>query len=492
MAKKSIAALSVVTPLNARPDPPDYLPDEQKAIWRAVVATKPADWFTQDVQPLLMQYCRHSARAAQLARMVENAESADLRALIAEGAERDDDPRAVFEMWGAAVAKVMGLMAAEKQQSAILKVLATAMRITPQARYTPQAAGTAADKTKPGAKPWEFGNDSGPRNIAWIESVCRVPEGKFVGKPVVLRPWQKKIIRGIYDTPTRRAIISFGRKNGKTALAAFLLLLHLCGPEARPNSQLNSAAQSKEQAAVLFKLAAKIVRLSPELQASSSSATPSRNCSARSSGRCTARSRRTRARRTGCRQCSLCMTSSGRSRVRDRNSMTRSRPLPGRTMIRSRSSFRRRRRPMRTCCRCSSTTPRAGAIRRSSCSCTRLTRYWTRFRTGDQAGEPGVWRLPQRSRDAGHGGVARRMPSQESSFRNLVLNQRVSQTSPFIPQRVWEACCGRCGRDVFLPLAGLSRPRPVGSERPDRPGDGGEGRRRRGTARSSSSRRRPG
>lgn len=48
-------------------------------------------------------------------------------------------------------------------------------------------------------------------------------------------------------------------------MAAFLLLLHTCGPEARANSQLNSAAQSKDQAAILFKLAAKIVRLSPTL-----------------------------------------------------------------------------------------------------------------------------------------------------------------------------------------------------------------------------------
>jgi phage terminase large subunit-like protein len=41
--------------------------------------------------------------------------------------------------------------------------------------------------------------------------------------------------------------------------------LHLCGPEAIPNTQLPSTAQSKEQAAVLFSLAAKIVRMSPAL-----------------------------------------------------------------------------------------------------------------------------------------------------------------------------------------------------------------------------------
>jgi phage terminase large subunit-like protein len=100
-----------------------------------------------------------------------------------------------------------------------------------------------------------------------VESYLRIPEGKFVGKPVKLCGFQKEVIRGIYDTPTRRAIISFGRKNAKTTLSAFLLLLHLCGPEARPNSQLYSAAQSRDQAAILYALAAKMVRMSPDLMA---------------------------------------------------------------------------------------------------------------------------------------------------------------------------------------------------------------------------------
>jgi phage terminase large subunit-like protein len=109
----------------------------------------------------------------------------------------------------------------------------------------------------------------GTDNIRWIEERCRVPEGKFVGQKVKLQKFQREIIKQIYDNPhgTRRAIISFGRKNAKTTLSAFLLLLHLVGPEGskRPNSQLYSAAQSREQAAILFSLAAKIVRMSPEL-----------------------------------------------------------------------------------------------------------------------------------------------------------------------------------------------------------------------------------
>lgn len=109
----------------------------------------------------------------------------------------------------------------------------------------------------------------GDKAIAWIEKHLRIPEGRFVGQPVKLRPWQKAFIRQVYDAKprTRRAILSMGRKNAKTALAAMLLLLHLCGTRAQPNSQLYSAAQSREQAAILFNLAAKMVRMAPTLAA---------------------------------------------------------------------------------------------------------------------------------------------------------------------------------------------------------------------------------
>ena len=105
--------------------------------------------------------------------------------------------------------------------------------------------------------------------IAFIQQVCLVPEGKLVGQPLVLQRWQKDFIRLIYDNPhgTRRAILSVGRKNSKTTLSACLLLAHLCGPPAqnKPNSQLFSAAQSRDQAAIIFNLAAKMVRLNPAL-----------------------------------------------------------------------------------------------------------------------------------------------------------------------------------------------------------------------------------
>src|SRR3954467_7708238 len=57
----------------------------------------------------------------------------------------------------------------------------------------------------------------GDKCIGWINRYLRVPEGKDIGQPVKLRPWQMAAVRQIYDNPTgtRRAILSFGRKNGK-------------------------------------------------------------------------------------------------------------------------------------------------------------------------------------------------------------------------------------------------------------------------------------
>jgi phage terminase large subunit-like protein len=105
------------------------------------------------------------------------------------------------------------------------------------------------------------------RNIGWIETHLCIPEGRLVGQPVRLTDEQKNWIRLIYDSATSLFILTLPRKNGKTAFLAMLLLLHLVGPEAKRNSQLYSAAQSRDQAAILFKLAAKMVRMSPDLSA---------------------------------------------------------------------------------------------------------------------------------------------------------------------------------------------------------------------------------
>lgn len=89
----------------------------------------------------------------------------------------------------------------------------------------------------------------------------------MVGQPFKLLDFQRRFILEVYDNPagTRRAYLSIGRKNGKTALMAALLLAHICGPEALQNSQIVSGAMSRDQAAIVFDLARKMILQSPEL-----------------------------------------------------------------------------------------------------------------------------------------------------------------------------------------------------------------------------------
>jgi phage terminase large subunit-like protein len=109
----------------------------------------------------------------------------------------------------------------------------------------------------------------GQKVCAFIEKYCHSPEGDHIGKPIKLEKFQRQFILDIYDNPygTHSAYLSIARKNGKTALIASILLAHLCGPEAVQNSQIVSGAQSKDQAAVVFELARKMVDMSPELSA---------------------------------------------------------------------------------------------------------------------------------------------------------------------------------------------------------------------------------
>lgn len=107
----------------------------------------------------------------------------------------------------------------------------------------------------------------GQKVVDFIETYCIIPEGEHVGRPLVLAPFQKRFIKAVYDNRagTRRAYLSIARKNGKTGLIAGLVLAHLVGPRAVLNGRLVSGARSRDQAAQVFELAAKMVKLSPKL-----------------------------------------------------------------------------------------------------------------------------------------------------------------------------------------------------------------------------------
>jgi len=108
--------------------------------------------------------------------------------------------------------------------------------------------------------------------IKFIELLI-VPSGVGAGRRFRLRAWQRRFLYDVYSPHkdgrriVRRAIFSVARKNGKTALIAALVLAHLVGPESIPNGEIYSAANEREQAAIVYRIAAQMVRADPELGA---------------------------------------------------------------------------------------------------------------------------------------------------------------------------------------------------------------------------------
>lgn len=299
-----------------------------------------------------------------------------------------------------------------------------------------------------GGPPVVTGN--GQRNIDWIESYCRVPEGRDVGQPLRLRPWQKDVIRGIYDTPTRRALVSFGRKNGKTALASCLLLLHLCGPEARVNSQLYSAAQSRDQASLLFSLAAKMVRLSPDLNAYVTVRDTAKQLACAELGTLY---------RALSAEASTAYGLSPVFTVHDELGQVKGPRSELYEALETASGAQEAPLSVVISTQAPTDTDLLSVLIDDAASgadpLTKLFLY-----TADEALDPFGGEALQAANPAlgdflnadevrQQAEAARRMPSRESSYRNLILNQRVDQHAPFVSRSVWELCAGEPDGEAF-------------------------------------------
>ena len=130
--RKSVEAMSVVrVSPHDRVAPPERFTPDEAAVWREIVASKPADWFGADNLPLLEHYCSMTVESRRV--------SLKLRQVSPECL--DDYER---------------LIALQSKIGGQLSSLATKMRLTQQSRYGARAAATASDKTAV-KKPWEFG-----------------------------------------------------------------------------------------------------------------------------------------------------------------------------------------------------------------------------------------------------------------------------------------------------------------------------------------------
>ena len=72
--RKGLQALSLVPVAElGRAKAPEELTDDEAEIFRVVVASQPADWFTPPTASLLCQYARHVIHARHVAELLERA-----------------------------------------------------------------------------------------------------------------------------------------------------------------------------------------------------------------------------------------------------------------------------------------------------------------------------------------------------------------------------------------------------------------------------------
>lgn len=126
-----------------RAAPPAELSDFEAARWADVVATKPSDWFTKDVECLLLSYVKHMTHATNIDRQIE--------ALDRE-TEKAGFP-GVLDIDFIKLQEKLYLM--RERESKALTNLATKMRLAQQSRIHAEKAGRKTDNHITGRKPWE-------------------------------------------------------------------------------------------------------------------------------------------------------------------------------------------------------------------------------------------------------------------------------------------------------------------------------------------------
>jgi phage terminase large subunit-like protein len=112
--------------------------------------------------------------------------------------------------------------------------------------------------------PWQRPRMSRTGRVISFLEFLPVTSGVLAGKRMKVRRWQKDFLEAVYGgkrgaRDIRTAVLSMGRKNGKTGLAAGLGLCHLAGPESEDRGEVYSAANDRFQAARLFSEMAAIV-----------------------------------------------------------------------------------------------------------------------------------------------------------------------------------------------------------------------------------------
>lgn len=115
-----------------------------------------------------------------------------------------------------------------------------------------------------------YDEDAANFAVNFIQCLCHT-KGRWAGKRFELMPWQERIIRDLFGIlkpngyrQFNTAYIEIAKKNGKSELAAAVALLLLCG-DGEQRAEVYSAASDRQQASIVFNVAADMVRMCPSL-----------------------------------------------------------------------------------------------------------------------------------------------------------------------------------------------------------------------------------
>ena len=108
------------------------------------------------------------------------------------------------------------------------------------------------------------------RAVTFIENL-RHTKGKWAGKRFWLLPWQEQIIRDLFGILKPNGYRQFNtayneipKKQGKSELAAAVALLLTCG-DGEERAEVYGCAADRQQASIVFEVAADMVRMCPAL-----------------------------------------------------------------------------------------------------------------------------------------------------------------------------------------------------------------------------------
>ena len=100
---------------------------------------------------------------------------------------------------------------------------------------------------------------------------CAIRKGNGQGKKFELIDWQEQIVRDLFGTikengyrQFNQAYIEIPKKQGKSELAAAVALLLTCG-DGEERAEVYGCASDRQQAAIVFDVAADMVRMCPAL-----------------------------------------------------------------------------------------------------------------------------------------------------------------------------------------------------------------------------------